>query len=164
MVNQMDTERLDRPGDEWSDIVDEQAARADRYRDDGWEVVELHPGDVSVRTPSDGDDPPVGFDVVVPGSEFETLRDVIEGITFDSYELFGDVESSMAVVLVEMKSTDGGVIVLYPLYYSKRNLEEVRDSAISTGVVHTTVRPLDQRAVVTFSHRRPELFFGSDGS
>lgn len=160
----MDDERLERPTGRWEEVIDEQAAMASSYRESGWDAIELHPGDVAVLT-GGGEDDRFGFDVVVPGSEFEVLRDVVDaGATFDTYELFGDVESNMAVVLVVMESTDAEIAALYPVYYAQRTLADVRDAAREAGELYTYVRPLDRRAVVTFTHERPGLFFGESRS
>lgn len=158
----MDDERLARPTGRWEAAVDEQAAMASSYRERGWQAFELHPGDVSIRAGT-GDDDRFGFDVVVPGAEFDDLRAIVEdGVTFDSYELYGDVESSMAVVVVAMESAADEVAVVYPLYYTHRTLEGVRDRVDEEGALYTHVRPLDRHAVVTFTHEEPSLFFRED--
>lgn len=158
----MDEERLERPGGaRWDDVVDQQTAMAEDYRGAGWTVVALHPGDVAIREPDDHER--FGFDVVVPGAEFETLRETLDdGVDFDGYELFGDVEGSMAVVLLVLESTDDEVAVLYPLYYAHRSMDDVREAALDAGSLHSVVRPLDRRAEIAFTHEEPALFFGDD--
>jgi len=52
----------------WDDLVDDVAATAEGLREEGWDVLELHPGDVTVVTGARS-----GFDVLVPDDEFETL-------------------------------------------------------------------------------------------
>lgn len=158
----MDKERLERPTTRWEEIVDEQASMAEAYREEGWEAIELHPGDVSIRTGTDEDDR-FGFDVVVPGSEFEELKEAIEaGAAFEAYELFGDIESGMAVVLAAMEASVDQLAVLYPLYYKQGRLAEIKDQIDEASALYTHVRPLNQRTIVTFTHDNPALFFAAD--
>ncbi|MFP4590551.1 MAG: hypothetical protein ACLFMX_04025 [Halobacteriales archaeon] len=160
----MDEERLEQPGgNRWEDVIEQQAAMAEDYRGAGWTVVELHPGDVAIREPADHDR--FGFDVVVPGDEFEALRELVEGgVDFDGYELLGEVESSMAVVLVVLESTGDEAAVLYPIYFAQRSVAAVREAALESGALHSVIRPLDRRAEIAFTHEEPALFFGEESA
>lgn len=140
--------------DHWEAVIEDMHATAGEYREAGWETVALHPGDVHVlREESDRD----GLDVVVPGEEFERLRELVADRSFDSYELYRADAGSMvyALVVLEAAGDDGAVFV--PVYYEVDELERLAGA----DTLYTHVRPLSREEIVTFTHRDPSPFFTS---
>ncbi|WP_254765984.1 DUF7529 family protein [Salinilacihabitans rarus] len=170
----------------WEAFVDDVAATADAYRESGWDVLELHPGDVAPQPgpldrptlggdEGDGDadagadadpapDPDVdrlGFDVLVPDDEFDALESLLDdGFAASSYETFRAERGGAAFVLVVERDEASERAVFVPLHYRPSDTERLRRLASQRGVVHAYVRPLSRRRVVTFSHEEPDSFFG----
>lgn len=163
--------------DHWEAVIDDMAATAEEYRAAGRETIELHPGDVTTLTPasrnpdfvqSDEGSPGVqapegpdeyGLDVLVPGEEFDRLRDLVADRDFDSYEVLRAEAGGVVFALVVLESSDGAAAVFVPTYYEVSDLADLRDAAREQGALHTRVRQLSGDEVVRFSHDDPEPFF-----
>lgn len=151
-------------GDRWEQVVEEMEATAAEYREAGWETQALHPGDVVPLPPTwdpDSDDQ-VGFDVLVPGSEFEALEELVDGATFDAYEAYRAKAGDVVFVVVVMQASDDGKAVVYPLYYRRSRASELIDRARTDGETRTYVRPLSDERRVVFTHEGPEALLPGD--
>ena len=143
----------------WDVVIEEMAAMATEYQDDGWETVTLHPGDVTV---SAGEEPNAkqGFDVVVPGEEYDRLREAVGDRAFESYEVFRTVDQGLVFLLTVLTDTTGELAVFVPAYYPETGVDELRVAVENGGGTLTThVRPLDADERVLFYHEDPSLFF-----
>jgi hypothetical protein len=139
----------------WEAMVEEMAATAEQYRDEGWEAVTLHPGDVTV-VPAGHEQ--FGLVSVVSDDEFETLLSVVEDRTFSAYEVYCDATDAMVFLLVVTESDDGEAVVLSPGYY-ERTPDGEGELRSHDGDLFTRVRNLAGDDVVTFSHEDPDPFF-----
>ena len=139
----------------WEAVVEDMEATAEQYREEGWETVTLHPGDVTV-VPADHEQ--FGLVSVVPDDEFETLLSVVEGRTFSAYEVYRADTDAMVFLLVVTESDDGEAVTLSPAYYERTpdGEDELRSH---DGELFTRVRNLAGDDVVTFSHDDPDPFF-----
>lgn len=144
----------------WPEFQQEIDSMAHEYRDDGWEVVEVHPGDVVPIAPGDHDR--WGIDVVVPNDELATVQNVVTESTPDQLELFRSTRGELVFQLVVAKDPDDHCLVLIPTYYSESNIEPIRAAAFDRGIVQIHLRPLKQSPVITFSHEEPAVFFPSE--
>ncbi|MFC7156042.1 hypothetical protein ACFQPA_11305 [Halomarina halobia] len=142
-----------RVGDGWEQVIDDMEATADAYREEGYDVVALHPGDVT--TADDGS----GFDVVVPGEEFERVQAQVGAAALDQTEVFRAANDGVVYVLVVVRDDDVGVAVCCPLYYAPERIGEVREYAAETGQVLTYLRSLSSEEAVAVAFDSPELFF-----
>jgi len=149
---------FDRVVGPWQDVIEDMAATAEEYREAGRTVVELHPGDVETVTGEHVDSEAVrlGFDVVVPGDEFDRLRDAMADRTVDRYEVFAATGNGMVFLLVAVECDD--LVVLVPLYYDQSDRPSLEGIAEDDGLA-THIRPLADDEVVTVTHRDPEPFF-----
>lgn len=138
----------------WDDVLADMERTAAEYRDAGWEVVELHPGDVETVSGN-----PFGFDVVVPTDEFEEAARAVETSEFTEDELFRNDASGVAYVLAVMKDPDRKQAVCCPIYYELDDAQDLIEDAKRAGVMYTHVRPLQRDREVTFTHDEPERFF-----
>jgi len=153
--------------DHWEAVIEDVHATADQYRADGWTVVALHPGDVTVltgqpRTAAEltgavDRDHRVGFDVVVPGDEFERLRDALADRTVERCSVFGADGSGVVYRVVAVETTDREVAVLVPLYYDRSDVEDLLAVA-DDGGLSTHVRPLQDDQVITVEHADADPF------
>ena len=84
-------------------------ATAEGYREAGWDVLEIHPGDVTALDGSGGSedgtddegggrgDERYGLEVLVPAPAFEQLDAWIdEGAQFGSYEVYRTTENDVS--------------------------------------------------------------------
>ena len=155
--------------EEWERVLEDAEATAAEYRDAGWETLELHPGDVTPlppaweSTPDTDPDGRVGFDVMVPGDEFERLEAVVEDADFDEYEAYTGRTDEVVFAVVVTRAADAGRAVFLPLYYSISGAGSLIARALEKGAVETTVRPLSDERRVTLTQRDPSPLFPTAG-
>ncbi|USZ69505.1 hypothetical protein NGM10_07155 [Halorussus salilacus] len=141
----------------WDEVVADMEATAAEYEADGWETLQLHPGDVTTRTP-DGDDDRFGLDVLVPGDEFEAVEDLLAGeVAFGSYEAFTAMADGLVLLVVAMEDATEQVAVLYPAYYDAEDASEMLEAAERAGEMRTYLRTLKNDRI-EFTHEDPEPF------
>lgn len=156
----MDRNPFEKLSNHWEDMLADMDATADEYREQGWEALELHPGDVTAIAP-DEDDDTFGLDVLVPGDEFDELEAQVEdGASFGSYQVYRGDGSGLVLLLIVMEDEANELAVLFPAYFDPSQSSEFRDAAMAEGTMYSHIRPLDKRNIVTFAHDDPSLFFG----
>lgn len=138
----------------WDDVLADMEHTAAEYRDAGWEVVELHPGDVTTVSGN-----PFGFDVVVPGEEFEAVTRAVEAGEFTEDELYRNDAAGIAYVLAILQDPARKLAICCPIYYELDDAQDLIDDSKRAGVMYTHVRPLQRDREVTFTHDEPERFF-----
>ncbi|MFC7044388.1 hypothetical protein ACFQH6_02265 [Halobacteriaceae archaeon GCM10025711] len=138
----------------WDAVVADMEATAAEYEEEGWETLQIHPGDATVVNQEDR----AGLDVLVPNNEYEALEELMEaGVAFDEYQVFRAVESGMVYLLVVMQDTDVEVAVLFPTYYRIDEAGDLFDRARREGVLHSYLRILSGE-YVELTHSDPSLF------
>lgn len=149
---------VDRVFGVWDDVLTDMEATVERYREEGWEVLEIHPGDVA--SPDGDQGGRWGLDVLVPDDEFETLERLIEGgdFSFDESEVYRATGSGLVLLVVVMLDHDTEVAVFFPAYYDVDRAHSMLDRATDAGEMRTHLRPLDLETIVTFTHDDPSLF------
>lgn len=150
---------VDRVLDHWDDVIADMEATAAQYRDDGWDVAEVHPGDVAVATEGEYLNR-WGLDVLVPDNEFPEIerRVVEENGDFDSCEVFRASAGGMVFVVVAMLDEGRRDAIVFPVYYDPTEAEEVFERAHQEGEMHVHLRTLSEDPVVTFTQDDPSLF------
>jgi hypothetical protein len=140
----------------WDRVVEDMAATAAEYRDDGWETVELHPGDV---TPLPPDHERFGLDVLVPGDEYETVSAMVtdDGAAFDEFEVFRAVQAGHVFLVVAVEDEAREQVLLVPAYYGIKDAEDTIEAVLEQDRFPVHVRPLTIEDVVTFEPSEPEL-------
>jgi hypothetical protein len=141
----------------WADLTAEVASIAAEYREEGWEVLEIHPGDVAPLSP--GELERWGLDIVVPGNELESVQELINHAPVDELDVFRTVQGEVVLLLIAAKAPAAERVVLIPAYYREGDAVGIRAAARERGTIHVHLRPLTQKPVITFSHEQPELFF-----
>ena len=147
--------------DSWEAVVDDMAATAAEYRDDGFETLELHPGDVTpLPTPSalagDAEVDRVGLDLLLPGNEFGDLQAVVADHEFEAYDAYRASEGNVVFAVIAMRSVDDGFVVLFPLYYDATDAKVTLAHSAERGELRTFLRPLDDSERVVFSQSEPD--------
>ncbi|WP_246045652.1 DUF7529 family protein [Halorussus ruber] len=141
----------------WDEIISDMEATADEYEADGWDTLQLHPGDVTALVPDDNDER-FGLDVLVPDDEFAELESLLDGgVAFDAYEAFRAMADGLVLFVVAMEDRDSEVAVLYPAYYDAQNAQTMLTTAESAGEMHTYVRTLTDEQI-EFTHDEPQNF------
>ncbi|WP_439028373.1 DUF7529 family protein [Haloarchaeobius sp. DT45] len=140
----------------WEEVVTDMEATAAEYRDEGWEAIECHPGDVAAVADDVGR---TGLDVLLPDDEFDRVETAYDAEgAFDEVEVFraehGGVVFAVAALLNEASQT----ALLVPLYYDATSSPDFLQLVEDEGELRIHLRPLDQRRIITFTQHEPELF------
>lgn len=138
----------------WDDVLADARATAEEYREDGWDVLELHPGDV---TPLLED--PFGLDALAPDNEYEELKAVVEGITFDRTSVYHAEDGGVRFYVTVPEAVAASQAVVIPTFLLLSEMPPVQEKAETEGVMFTHVRTLSADERVTFRHDDPGLFF-----
>ncbi|MXR40169.1 hypothetical protein GRX01_02195 [Halobaculum sp. WSA2] len=159
----------------WDDVMADMEATAEEYREAGWDVLELHPGDVTPlpNVSTDGTGIEVdrtGFDVLLPGDEFSAAQELVEELTgtdgtaaaFDEYDAYRAQQSEVVFLVVVMKAEAAGEAVAFPLYYAERQAEPMLERAEAAGELRAYLRPLDDSERVVFSLSDPGTLYPED--
>lgn len=156
----MDDHPLTGSLDIWEGVVEDMEATAAEYREEGWETLELHPGDVTaLPAVEERVDGRFGLDVLVPGDEYEALSELVAGATFDEYDVFRAQENGVVFLVVATKSTATNQVVLLPAYYGIEDGQLMLKRARDEGEMQTHVRPLSGDDRVTLKQAEPETLF-----
>lgn len=141
----------------WDDVMADMEATAAEYRDAGWDVLELHPGDVTPlpTASADAEADRVGLDVLLPGDEFTAVEGRVGGATFDEYDAYRAEEGGVVFLVLAMKAAEAGEAVVFPLYYARSEAETMLRRVAERGEMRTFLRPLDDARRVVFSQREP---------
>lgn len=139
----------------WEAVIEEMEATAEQYRNAGWETVEIHPGDVTV-VPADHEQ--FGIVAIAPDDEFAALLELVDGRTFDAYEVFRGDTDEMVFALVVVQADDKEAAAFLPVYY-ERNANGEGELRNHDGELFTRVRNLQGDEIVEFSHEAPDPFF-----
>jgi hypothetical protein len=135
----------------WESLLADAAATAGELRERGWEVLELHPGDVTV------DADRVGLDVLVPDNEFEQLETVVAETDLDEHDVYRTVDGAV-FLLVVARDDDRKRAVCCPAYYNPAAAVELQRRAREAGHLRLHLRVLSGETV-TLTVEGPELFF-----
>jgi len=135
----------------WSDLLEDVAATAEGFRAEGWEVLELHPGDVTV------DSDALALDVLVPDDEFERLEAMVAEGSFDEHDVYRTAAGAV-FLLVVARDEERNQAVCCPAYYDPADALELKRRSREEGRITTRLRRLSGGAV-EFTHGEPSLFF-----
>ncbi len=150
----------------WEDVIDDLEATAAEYAEDGWETVVVHPGDVTplptkTAVLNEADVDRLGFDVLLPGDEFEAVAETVENTTFGEYDAYRGESGSLVFAVVVMKSDDD-TAVCFPIYYDADDAGIMLKRAAEQAELRTYLRPLDDSERVVFVHAAPERLFPAE--
>jgi hypothetical protein len=150
----------------WEAVTDDMEATAEEYREAGWDVLTLHPGDVTAlpATYADGTEgDEFGLDVLVPGDEFRELESLVAEAAFDSYEAYRALQNDTVFLVVVMQAESAGQAVVFPVYYATSEADRMIELAREAGEMHTFVRPLSNDRRVEFTQRDPASLLPPSG-
>ncbi|CCQ33569.1 hypothetical protein HLRTI_002527 [Halorhabdus tiamatea SARL4B] len=146
----------------WKHVREEAAALAATLRVDGWDVCQVRAdhvaaielGDSAART---------GLVYTVPDSVGEGLPALLEGGSFDRYEVFRTVAGGELYLVTRLRDeeTERGVVLAGAVGLDQ--VAELAEAARERGELRTHVRLLDGTHLATFRHADPTDFFPEDG-
>ncbi|WP_396611385.1 hypothetical protein ACH9L7_14415 [Haloferax sp. S1W] len=147
--------------DVWEGIVKDAEVFAEEYEDDGWETLVLHPGDVTPLPPASLPESTdrVGFDVLVPGSEFESLSEWVQSADFDRYDVYRATENGVVFAVSVVQADDAEKAVFVPLYYGVQKATELVERATEQGELRLYVRPVEADTRVELVQSDPDPLF-----
>lgn len=142
----------------WTELLEDTAAIAEGYREDGWEAVVLEPDDV---TPVEHEDR-VGLSVEVSMVEYDSIERLIEdeGATFSGAEVYyrpAEGDDRRFVLAVERDEVRD-MAVFVPLTYALSSAHGVFERALREEALQVHVRPASATEWIVFSHGDPSLF------
>lgn len=148
--------------DRWEQVIADMAVTAAEYREQGWAVLELHPGDVAALGPDRAAH--WGLELLVPDDEFRDLeRWVADGADrFDACEVLRGSAGGVVFLVVATLDVESDRAVLWPAYYDSARATEMLAAAEAAGELRTHVRPLRGEPVVTVTIDDPGLVFPPD--
>lgn len=150
--------KVNRVLDVWEDVIEDMEETAEEYRDAGWEVLTIHPGDVAAPDGEKSDR--WGLDVLVPGDEFDELQHLMEeeAFAFDESEVYRGTGSGLVLLVVAILDHNTEVAILFPTYYDIEQGRPMIEQAMEAGEMRTHLRPLEVDNIITFTHDDPALF------
>lgn len=149
--------------DFWEEVVDDMEATAAEYRENGWDTIEVHPGDITALPP---DHERFGLDVLVPDNEFDAVSDAVEhaDAEFDSVEVFRASAGGTVFLVVAVEDAATERVVVVPAFYVVREAKETIQGAAAQGELPIHLRTLANDEVVTFDPSDPTPLLPPDGS
>lgn len=139
----------------WEGLLDDVESTAEEYREEGWDVYDLSPGDVTAVYDADGR---FGLSVLVPDDSFREVDDLSEAVTFESVEVYRRTVGPLVFLLVVERAPDAEAAVLVPLYYNSVTDGGLLEAAEDRGKMRVLLRALGADHEVTFVHDDPSLF------
>jgi hypothetical protein len=146
----------------WEAVIDDMAATAEEYREAGWEVVALHPGDVAPVSSEHSTVEQAGIELVVPGEDAREVRDLLDApeAAFDSCSVYRAIAEGIVFLVVAVEDPEGKAAVVFPAYYDSDDPDtrDALEAAMRDGQLCTYVRDLSGETVSAFAHDDPGLF------
>ena len=137
----------------WGDVLADTEGTAEEYREQGWDALRVRPGDVN---PIEGE---ARLDVLVPGDEFDAVRERMDGVAIDAFRVYAAAEGGVTFRLVVGEDADAGFALCIPTFLFDRDAGPMRAAADSQGALTIRLRPLDDRDVVELRLDDPDIFF-----
>lgn len=144
----------------WPDVIADMESTAEEYRERGWEVIECHPGDVTVLEPDEHSER-YGFDILLPGDEYGAIEERLDegDVAFDSYTVYKATDGDIVYLVVAMEDRHAELAVVYPAYYAIPQAQEMFAHADANDTMYSHLRKLERGEVITVTHDDPEPFY-----
>jgi hypothetical protein len=147
----------------WDAVVEDMEATVEEYRENGWDVIDVFPGDVAPVSGTHATVDRYGLDLVVPGETAKELTELVEApdASFDACSVFRAVQTGIVFLVIAVEDTERDIAVIAPAYYDSddETAQEMMERALREGEMHTHFRDLAEENVATFTHDDPSLFF-----
>lgn len=144
----------------WSDLTADLEATAEEFSAAGYDVVTVHPGDVTT-VPDE-----LTLNVLVPDNEFEQVETLAADATIDEFVVYTAAEGSVMFAVVVGRDPETAAAVCWPIYIATTNAdaESLRERALAAGRLEFRLRPLANDTEVRFAMTDPSLLFDEAGA
>lgn len=140
----------------WQRLRSDAKSIAAEFREEGWETIRFPVGDVSAVAGGDA----FGIHLVVPDNKFDELRDLLgDGVAFDSFEIYTHSTDQRVYAIVAATDEETGAAIVYPLYYSKAERDQLAREAAGRGAMVTHLKTLGDDRVTL--EQDPDEFFST---
>lgn len=142
----------------WEQTIEELRALEDDYEAEGWDVIATIAGHTGPVAPVH-DKGYWGLSYIVPDSDAERIREVVETHEFPTYDVLRNHVQGRVFAIVSYLDADSETAILVGSNFELRRATELVLHARDVGHLNTLVRHLDGRIVAEFHHEEPEKFF-----
>ena len=139
----------------WDTVIDEAEALGEEYRENAWETLVVHPGDV---TPLTGE--LFGLSVLLPRSEYDAAAEFLSKADFDTTQVYRRASANMLVLIAVFEATDDRVALVVPSFVQGEE-PELRAQATREGELPLQLRALSAEERLVFTIADPSLVFES---
>jgi hypothetical protein len=149
--------------DHWDAVVADMEVTVEEYRDEGWDVIEIYPGDIAPVSGNHATVDRFGLDLVVPGEQARELSELVDApdAGFDSCSVFRAVQTGVVFLVIVVEDADRDIAVVAPAYYDSDDevAQDMIEAAVRAGEMQLHLRDLASEHVATFTSEDPSLFF-----
>lgn len=138
--------------DNWLDFLDDVEVTVEEYREKGFDVADVYPGDVVPLMDR------VALDVLVPGNDFEDVQELTSEFN-PEYSIYKATRGGMIFTLIVAEDPDREVAVCCPVFYSQALEQRLAPAAKKAGFLQIQVRPLSDDEHVIFRIEDPAIVF-----
>lgn len=151
--------RMNKASIHWEELIEGIQALSDEYEESGWRTLILHPGDVSTMA-SEVNDKKVGFRLIIPESELNTLAEMVSGNkeSYNEFEVHGAPADDLLLFVVVVKSATREEAIIFPVYYDPDADRDFVKMVDEQDTIHTDITNLTQSQQFSFSHKNPTPF------
>lgn len=139
------------------DVFDDADAIAAQYREQGWDAIAVHPGDVNPVTEE------ATLYVLLPDPEFNKSTELLSDRNIDQIRVYAAPDGKISYQLVAAEDTDEEFALCVPTYVLPSDMNSFKSKVMEAGSLGVRLRPLDDRDYLEFALEEPELFFQSNG-
>jgi hypothetical protein len=129
----------------WEALMADTEATAEQFREEGYEVVVIHSGDVLPLAEERA------LDVLAPGDEYDRLEEVMADADITESTVYGADEDGVRFRLLVFEDPDERVAVCCPVFFHESVQRDLGDRAREMGGLFVQVRPLSDETRVVFT-------------
>jgi hypothetical protein len=118
-------------------VVREMQRLAEEYEDEGWAVVQCHPGGVETLAETAG---LAGIEIIVPDNELEAVEEQLSEGSFESYQVYRDEYERLLFFVVAVEDTDNQTALLFCGYFDLDEAAPMYDRAGQDGELAVYLR------------------------
>jgi hypothetical protein len=130
--------------DQWDKVIEETEIAAEEYRDQGWDVMVLHPGKVTPLVDE------TALDVLIPGDEYLYIDDIAEECEFSECHVWGKDEEESRFRSIILKDSTNQQVVCCPLYFTNSFTKAILPTFEKDPPLEIWVRPLLDETKIIF--------------
>jgi len=140
----------------WDEVLEDMEYTAEEYRDNGWSVIDLAPGDVTLTTSSEYD-----IDVLIPDNEFEEVLEILDRDGFQPTETdkYSAVANGLIIHQLVLKDPESKMAITFPIYFNEKPADRVVKVDDTTEPVSIGIRNLAMDFVLKVQYESYQQFF-----